>query len=159
MNRIWHRGRANRPLSAVLFAVFAAAAILAFVPSASAVNIVQLQSPAYLRDHGAAAQVTVMVACRAKRSTVGGYSTPARATLRVTLTERVGSHTAGGVGTASSKNGDFRCDGGSHLVQVSVADNVGAPAFKKGSAFGQATLKLCSSTCRSVTDSRTIQLK
>jgi hypothetical protein len=161
MRRIWNRGRSNhRPLSALLFGVFAAAALLLFIPSAGAISIVQLQSPAYLRDHGAAAEVTVTVVCRARPGgVVGRSSTPARATLTVSLTERVGNRTAGGVGTAASKNGDFRCDGGSHLVDVFVPAKTGAVAFDKGNAFGQATLNLCSPTCRSVTDSRTVRLR
>jgi hypothetical protein len=146
----------KRP-SALVAAAFVAVAVLLFIPSAGAASIVQLQSPAYLRNHGAVADVTVMVVCKLRRTeTVGAASTPARATLTVNLTERVGKHIASGSGKVASRNGDFRCDGGSHLVHVFVPAK--STAFAKGGAFGQAVLKVCTTTCRSVTDSRTVRL-
>lgn len=150
----------GRLLSALIGGVFAVAALMMFVPSASATNLVQLQSPAYLRTRGVAVEVTVLVVCKLPRPrTVGAASTPGRATLTVDLIERVGRKTAGGTGKVASKNGDFRCDNNSHLVTLIVLANAGGKAFAKGTAFGQARLKVCAGSCHSVTDVREIKLK
>lgn len=147
-------------LTAVVSGGFAVALLMMFIPSASATNLVQLQSPAFLRTRGVVAEVTVLVVCKLPRpGTVGAASTPARATLTVDLLERVGKKTAGGTGKVSSKNGDFRCDDSSHLVTLFVPANAGGKPFAKGTAFGQATLKVCAGSCRSVTDVREIKLK
>src|SRR5947208_798486 len=97
---------------------FAAAALLLLIHFASATNLVQLQSPAFVRSRGAAVQVTVTVACDASSTgTVAASSTPATATLTVKLTEKVGNGTAVGNGAAASQDGDFPCDSGSHNIQ------------------------------------------
>lgn len=151
-------GRKPHGLSFLLAGGLVLAAVMLFVPSAGATSIVQQQSPAYLRSHGAAVQVTVMVECNGRRSgTVGASSTPTRATLTVSLSERSGRGEATGTGTAVSRNGDFRCDGGSHLVDVFVLARL--KPFVKGSAFGRATLKVCTDTCRSVSDARTVRVR
>jgi hypothetical protein len=160
MKRVSSRVRGHGIVSGVVAGAFVLAAVMLFIPSAGATSIVQLQSPGYLRNRGVAAQVTVMVACNAHRPrVVGASSTPARATLTVSLVERAGKHTAGGVGTAASKNGDFRCDGRSHLVEVLVPAKVGARTFVKGGALGQVTLKVCTPICRSTNDARTVRLR
>ena len=159
--RMWNRGRGtHRPLSLLFTAAIAGVAMLLFVQSAGATSLVQLQSPGYLRSRGAAVQVNVTVVCNTRRTaTVAGASTPARATLTVNLTERSGHGIAVGSGRASMRSGDFRCDGGSHTIVVSVLASPGSKVFVKGSAFGQATLKVCHPSCRSVTDSRSIRLR
>lgn len=147
-------------LSGALTAGFAIAALALFIPSANAQNLVQLQSPGYVRTHGVVVEATVLVMCKLRRPhTVGAASTPARATLRIDLVERVGKGTAGGTGKIATKNGDFRCDGDSHLVQILVPANSAGRAFKKGTAFGQTTLKICRETCHSVSDAREIKLR
>jgi hypothetical protein len=159
MKRFFGARRTRVLGSGAVFVALAATAMTLFVPSAGATNIVQLQSPGYLRARGAAAEVTVMVACRLRARTVGAFSTPARATLAVGLVERTGKRTAGGSAKLATRNHDFRCDGNSHLVTLLVPAKVGAHSFSKGGAFGQATLTVCSPTCRSVTDERTIRLR
>jgi hypothetical protein len=143
--------------SGVLLAALAATALALFMPAAGATNLVQTQSPGYLRARGAAAEVTVMVVCRLRAHTVGGFSTPSRAALIVGLEENVQHRIAGGTAKLSSRSHDFRCDGNSHLVTVTVPAKT--RAFAKGSTFVMATLKVCNPTCRSVTDVRTIRLR
>jgi hypothetical protein len=160
MSRRWERGRRKYGLvSALLAGVFAAAAILLFLPSAGATSIVQLQSPAVLISKGAAVGATVLVECKLpKNGTVAGSSTPARATLTITLSENTGVSIAGGAGKALSRNGDFPCDGRSHDVPVYVIAKAGTPPFAKGAAFGQVTLKVCKASCSSTSDARTIKI-
>ena len=160
MSRFWERGR--KPygvLSALIAGVFATVAILLFLPSAGAASIVQLQSPAVLISKGAAVGATVLVECKLPKSgTVAGSSTPAKATLSVTISENTGLSIAGGAGKVLTRNGDFVCDGRSHDVGVYVIAKAGTPPFAKGQAFGQVTLKVCKATCRSTTDARTIKI-
>ncbi len=137
----------RRSLSVLLISGCIGVATLLFVTSAGALGIVQLQSPAHLRSGGAAVETTVFVA-----------STPFRATLSVTLTENVNGSIASGYGRATTGSGDFRCDGSSHDVQIFVVARPGSHAFRRGSAFGQARLELCRSTCHVVTNSRTIRI-
>ncbi len=149
----------RRSLSVLLISGCIGVATLLFVTSAGALGIVQLQSPAHLRSGGAAVETTVFVACtRAGSRTVGSVSTPFRATLSVTLTENVNGSIASGYGRATTGSGDFRCDGSSHDVQIFVVARPGSHAFRRGSAFGQARLELCRSTCHVVTNSRTIRI-
>jgi len=48
---------------------------------------------------------------------------------------------------------------GDIVIVVSVLASPGSKVFVRGSAFGQATLKVCHPSCRSVTDSRSIRLR
>ena len=156
--RLIRRARIQR-LSVLGGGLLAVLAVVLFIPSASAATLVQLQSPAYLRSGGAAVETSVLVVCtKPKNTTVGAASTPTRATLTVTLSEKVGKALAGGTGVALSKSGAFRCDGQSHYVTVFVLATPGSRAFVKGNAFGHAELKVCSTKCNVVTDDRTIKL-
>ena len=161
MTRVSRGGRKQHGLlSAVLVGAFGIAVLMFFIPSANAANIVQLQSPAFLRARGAAVEVTVLVVCKLRRpGTVGQASSPGRATLTVDLVERVGGGNATGSGKAASRDGDFRCDNNSHLVHLFVPASAAGKAFAKGTAFGQTTLKVCAPRCKSVTDVREIKLK
>jgi hypothetical protein len=152
------RGR-RRSLSVLLISGCIGLVTVLFVTSASALGIVQVQSPAYLRSGGAAIETTVFAACtRAGSGTVGGVSTPFRATISVTVTENVNGHIASGTGRATTGAGDFRCDGNSHDVVVFVVARPGSRAFARGSAFAQARLEMCRATCHVVTNSSTIRI-
>ena len=159
MKRLFSARRTRVLGSGTLLAGMVAVALTLFVPSASATNIVELQSPGYLHARGAVAEVTVMVTCRLRARSVGAFSTPAHAALIVGLVERVHGRVTGGTAKLASHNGDFRCDGNSHLVNLIVPAKTGARAFAKGGAYGTTTLKVCSPTCKSVTDERTIRLR
>jgi hypothetical protein len=149
----------RRSVATLLIAVAATVAILLSVAAVGATTIVQLQSPAYLRSRGAAVEVTVMVVCNTHRpGTVAASSTPATATLTVRLSENVRGGIAGGKGRATSRNGDFRCDDRSHYVTRFVLAQPGSKAFRRGSAFGEATLKVCKPLCQSVSHASTVSI-
>jgi hypothetical protein len=128
-----------------------------FVPSASASNIVELRSPGYLHARGVVAEVTVMVTCNGRAQTVGGYSTPTVAQLRVKLSERVRQHIASGAARATTYNDDFRCNGSSHLITLNVPAK-SRPFVKGGGTYATATLTVCGFECKSATDAQIIRL-
>jgi hypothetical protein len=73
------------------------------------------------------------------------------AQLSISLTEKSGNGIASGFGYT-----DVNCNGQIQTITVPISAN-GKP-FVKGTAFGQATLFVCSNNCTETTDSDSVKL-
>jgi hypothetical protein len=129
----------------------AVGALLAFTLPAGAAVSLQSESPpstmvtlgatARLDAKGAVVFVPVTVICQ-----------PALfAELTVTVTQKAGGDIASG--TAFT---DITCTGSVQTLEVAVTAN--QTAFKKGVAFGEARLIVCSFECQTATDQHTIEI-
>ena len=84
------------------------------------------------------------------------------ADLQVRVTQRVGGNRlAQGFGSTQEQSVDLVCDGQVHTVVVTVTafGEAGGNAFRRGTAFAEATLLICNDiTCTSLTTSRVISI-
>ena len=128
------------------------AALALFSPASPALGFlsgglhldVTVQSPATLVARGAAIDVPVDVDCNATQNVA----------VNVGVTERVGSQTATGSGSAQ-----VACNGGHQRLLIRVTAASGK-AFAKGTAVANASIFGCSSTtCGSESSSSTIQIQ
>ena len=143
--KVW--GRA----SVVAVAIAGGAVIAAIVPASPAVGFfsppllleIHINSPGTLVAKGAGVNVPLTIEC-------AGTTT---ASVNVSLTERVGSATAQGFGSAQ-----VGCTNSNENITVLVTAS-GGKAFKKGSAIATASIFACTERfCGSEQDQRTIQI-
>lgn len=143
----------SRTKAAVVGTALAGGAALAlFSPASTALGFlsgglhldVTAQSPATLVARGAAIDIPVDVDCNATQN----------AFVSIGVTERVGSQTATGSGSAQ-----VACNGGHQrfLIRVTAASG---KAFAKGTAVANANIFGCNNTtCGSESSSATIQIQ
>lgn len=105
---------------------------------------VQVESPARLVARGAAVDVPLEITCNAAGT----------AFLEVSVTQRVGSDTAGG-----SSFLDVACAGSGQQIIARVSPSAGGKTFKKGPAVVFAQIFGCrGSVCGSESDSETVDV-
>ena len=140
----------RRRLPAIAAGVVGLGAALAFaLPAGAAVStqsapagVLALGANATLDANGAVVFAPVKVGCRPGST----------ASLAVTVTENVNDVIASG-----TYYGNVTCDGGQQKLRVAVVPT--QRAFKKGVAFGQATLMVCGdSGCQGFADQHSIQI-
>jgi hypothetical protein len=132
-------------------AIGVGAALASAVPAGAAVSV-QSQSPpvqavslgakATLDANGAVVFAPVKLACQP-----GSY-----AYLTVSVTENVGNAIASGQAQTPIES----CTGTQQSLQVAVTPT--QKPFRKGVAFGSASLQVCASSCRTVVDQHNIQI-
>jgi len=139
--------------SAMAGAVLLGVLVAAFVPISSAVALlssperweVTVGSPATLEARGAAVTVPVTVTCPP-----GAFG----ATVTLSVTQRSGNSVVSG-----SRSRDLSCTGAPQDLRISVVATTGSRVFKKGAAFGDATLFGCGYVCGTMaTDGRTVEI-
>ena len=125
-------------MTLAVVAIVAGTVIASVVPvsadvsaSSPPVGLVRVESPATLQAQGAAVTVRVTF--------VGPASSPSNFPLgfvTLTVTERVGQQIA--YGTASASIGWFT--GGAETLDLTVLPEPGSAPFRRGTAFGSATM-------------------
>ena len=127
----------------ILAAVVPASPAVAFFSSPLLLDV-RVLSPATLLARGAALNVPLEVTCG------GGQF----ASVEVSVSERIGSETTTGFGSAG-----VPCTGQRLTISVTVQTPSGSKAFRKGTGFAAANIFGCTNTfCGNETDSRTISI-